>query len=115
MTLRFLAAGLVVALLASPAVLAQTRSGEFMVAAADAAQGQKTQQTAAAGDASSLLADTRPVESLDDKTLGEKFRTARELMKGGSLSKADQQKLRPVLRAVRDELMKRKKAGGQNQ
>src|SRR5205823_6020724 len=81
----------------------QQATGESATTA-EAGQDQKKQQaagestkTASTGDAAEFLADTRSLDSLDVKTLHEKVKTARVLIKGGSLSSADEQKVREIM------------------
>ena len=94
MTLRFLAAGLAVALLASPAVLARGETGQFIVAAADT-------------DVTQYLSETRPLSSLSDKELKQRIRAGRQLAKGGSLSSDEMKKVRAAMRTAIQELKSR--------
>jgi outer membrane protein OmpA-like peptidoglycan-associated protein len=94
MTLRFIAAGLAVALLASPVALAQTQNDQFVVAAADT-------------DVTQYLNETRPLSSLSVDELKQRARAGRQLMKGGSLSKDDKKKVRAAMQAAAQELKSR--------
>jgi outer membrane protein OmpA-like peptidoglycan-associated protein len=91
MTLRILAGGLVVALLASPAALAESVPGQIVVAQADT-------------EVSRYLAEARPLASLSDQELKERIRIGRDLAKGGSLSKEDRKKVRTAMKAAAEEL-----------
>ena len=91
MTVRILAAGLAVALMAAPAAFAEERNPPVMVAQADP-------------DASQFLADTRPLSSLSDKELKQRMRAGRQLVKGGTLSPEDRKKVRAAIQAANQEL-----------
>jgi len=68
---------------------------------------------AAAQSADQLLADQTPLSSMDDKALSARIKGLRELMKSGSLSKAQKQDARNKIKEAQVELKARNAAGKQ--
>ena len=98
MSLRFVAAGLAAALLASPIAFAGDETGRFVIAQADT-------------DTSRYLSETRPLGSLSDKELKQRVRIGRQLMKGGSLAQDERKKVQAAMRAALQELKSRGSVG----
>src|SRR5262249_48120688 len=101
MILRFVAAGLAAALLASPIAFAGDETGRFVIAQADT-------------DTSRYLSETRPLSSLSDKELKQRVRIGRQLMKGGSLAQDERKKVHAAMRAALQELKSRGSVGKSN-
>ncbi len=100
MTLRIVAAGFAIALLAAPTALAANTSTELVVAQADTG-------------ASQYLSDTRSLDSMSDQELRQRIRAGRKLM-DGSLAAGDMKKVRQAVRAASQELRSRNKDEGGN-
>jgi outer membrane protein OmpA-like peptidoglycan-associated protein len=92
------------------------QTGADSGAAADQSGGQPPQQQAGAapgsGEADSFLQSAQPASGLNDQQLRQQMRKAAELSKSQGISAEQRRKLRDIVRAGRDEIQRRKTAGG---